>query len=282
MHDAFRSAEALRRQYETTEEFRRAHVRMTNAAAMSSFLHDNPVREVARSADALRQMADWPSAMARQADEVRRILEGPRPPAAMAHDGATFAGVGRPAPQEAGSHSSGPTDGNNPPAGDAKQDEVSSTTSLGTAEEHRLLRDGDRDVVFRGWKLGQGYVVGGKFDGAIADGTYERETEVTLYLTEGRNFIIHEKRLRSFGDMRNDAVRIIPVRGDEKVMIHKTDVANGGPRVLTRTEAEVSPGERLLLALSEGGSLGTASRDAWNEACKNYPPLRVLETERID
>jgi hypothetical protein len=157
------------------------------------------------------------------------------------------------------------------------------THALGDATQHRLQRDGARDLVFRGWKLGSGSVVSGKFDSELDGGTYERETEVSLYLTEGGNFVIQEVRIRSFGDQRNDDVTTVPIKGDPMQSIAVAGERNEGGAVPVKMvpASKFSAEERLLLRLKESG-MGPASRDAWNEACKVYEPLRAFETESLD
>jgi len=95
---------------------------------------------------------------------------------------------------------------------------------------------------------------GGTRKGDPPDGWMQRGTEVTIYLTVKGRFVVHVLRWQEHGDVQHDEVRV------------------------------ADAGEELLAALleSSGRSLGSASRDAWNEACEKHEPLRPLAVERLD
>lgn len=118
-------------------------------------------------------------------------------------------------------------------------------------EEHRLERDGDRDVSFTGWEIGEGRI--GERGKSLHDSS--RGTTVMIYLTEGGRYLAHVVQWSAW-------------EGDS----------------LRRVLGPADDGEELLALLVEdaGGELGRASKEAWEAACAAWPDLGEHETERID
>jgi hypothetical protein len=114
---------------------------------------------------------------------------------------------------------------------------------------YRVKRDGGRDIAFNGWLLGQGQHFSGKERGDEV----EREIYADIYITAGGNYVGHLLRMWAFRE-RGKEDAIVCITGEE------------------------------LLQFFEGsdGSIGPASRDAWNTACANFPPLTPLAVEMID
>ncbi len=137
-------------------------------------------------------------------------------------------------------------------------------------EEFRLHRDGERDLTFLGWKLGEGSSAGGgrriveyedddleayppipSIDEDEEEYEYERGTTVTIYISAGGTYVVHVSSWSDFGDhWRYSAT-------------------------LAKTH------EELLEALRHKNKIGAPSRDAFNEATELYEPLREIATERI-
>jgi hypothetical protein len=138
-------------------------------------------------------------------------------------------------------------------------------------EQFRVERDDARDLAFIGWKLGTGYVGSGKYEQSPSGGRWERETEVTIYVTKAGDYVVHESRTRDFDVAAGDKVTII--RREDDLRDAPLQEADGRIVPVAR-----SAEERLLESLR----MGSATRDAWNEACKNYPPLQPLEVETLE
>jgi hypothetical protein len=128
-------------------------------------------------------------------------------------------------------------------------------------EVFRLPRDDARDLRFTGWLLGRGETG--------APPLYERCITVSIYVTRAGDYVVHEERIRGWGAVEKNAVKVIPRTAPVG------DVPSTGS---SETPRDRSPERRLLDALR----MGSATRDAWNEACKKYPPLAPLATETIE
>jgi len=122
---------------------------------------------------------------------------------------------------------------------------------LGEPVELRIVRDGDRDIRAKGWKIGTG-----DSRDHLGHGTFPKDasrwTLIKLYLTSGGNLIAKIVRRSKWQGERD--------RDDAKVC---------------RTPAVA------LAFLREGGDLGGASKDAWAEACRTWPPLAAEECEAV-
>lgn len=123
--------------------------------------------------------------------------------------------------------------------------------SLGASTELSLVRDGDLDLRFRGWRLGAGEHGTGGNSGYSCDWT--RGITVEIYITEGGNLIGHLRRWSKW-------------QGE------------GGSH-----DCEVFSGfEELVAWLREdaGGYLGPASKEALEQACGELPSLedKLYET----
>ena len=105
-------------------------------------------------------------------------------------------------------------------------------------ENYRVERDGNLDLVFTGEKIGEGsYGTGGEHSG-----DWTRGTDVQIYLTEG-------------GSIVTDVTQWSRWQGESSV--HRAAVHSTG-------------GEALAWLIADcHGDLGPASKEAWEEACKN-------------
>ena len=123
---------------------------------------------------------------------------------------------------------------------------------LGEPSDLRIVRDGDRDIQSKGWKIGEG-----DSRDHLGHGTprsdANRWTTITIYLTTGGNLLARIVRRTRWQGERD--------RDDAKVC---------------RTPAEA------LAFLCEGGDLGGASKDAWEMACQEWPPLAAEECEVVE
>jgi hypothetical protein len=120
-------------------------------------------------------------------------------------------------------------------------------------QPYRVQRDGERDLSFTGWLIGEGEVSSGKMDPEKYAVT-ERRVSVRVFVTQGGRFVGHVHRRWRFEEEYRDDARVC------------------------------DDGQALLDFLRETNnwSLGQASRDAWNAACKKFPPLAPLEVEVVE
>ncbi len=130
-------------------------------------------------------------------------------------------------------------------------------------EKFRLERDDARDLTFLGWMIGEGEVGTGARRELTVDPDDEDPAE--------------------FAYERGTTVRIYVVAPSDKLVVHVIRWLHWGE--IEKFELAVVDGpEHLLEALtaSNGGKLGSASRQAWNQACEKYPPLQPLATESLE
>lgn len=123
---------------------------------------------------------------------------------------------------------------------------------LGEPAELRIVRDGDRDILAKGWKIGEG-----DSRDHLGHGTFHKDatrwTLIKIYLTTGGNLIAKiVRRSKWQGERDRDAAKVC------------------------RTPAET------LAFLCEGGDLGGASKDAWEAACRAWSPLAAEECEAVE
>ena len=117
------------------------------------------------------------------------------------------------------------------------------TRPTGDAQQHRVARDGDRDMVFHGWLLGEG-------DRSFPDGPY---TTVEIYLT-GAGAIVTSVEQGTMGEGVGSA----------------------------RAAAHETPETALAWLIEDaGGTLGPASKEAWEAAGSAYPPIAEHAVEQI-
>jgi hypothetical protein len=119
-------------------------------------------------------------------------------------------------------------------------------------DRHRVRRDSDRDLTFTGTLLGTGERGTGGSSGNSCDWT--RATEVEIYLTEGAKIVTAVRqwsRWQGEADVHRAAVHDHPADAFE------------------------------WLVEDAGGRLGTASKEAWEEACENCPLLAGADVEEV-
>lgn len=124
-------------------------------------------------------------------------------------------------------------------------------SALGEVHAHRIVRDGDRDISFRGWLLGEGESGSGGTSGYRCDWT--RGVTVKIYLTTGGNYVVSKSfwsRWQGEGESFEGGI--------------------------------YRSGEALLEALKTDGALRKAEKEAWEEACVDWAPLAALEAESVD
>ena len=110
-------------------------------------------------------------------------------------------------------------------------------------QQHRVARDGDRDLAFRGWLLGEG-------DRSIPGGRY---TTVEIYLTEA-GAIVTSVEQGTLGEGVGSA----------------------------RAAAHDTPEAALAWLIDDAsGELGPASKEAWEAAGETYPPIAEHAVETI-
>lgn len=121
----------------------------------------------------------------------------------------------------------------------------------GEPTDHRVKRDGDRDLSFRGWLLGESeHGSGGDYPS-----DWTRGVDVSIYLTTGGNWVTAR---RSWSSWQGES-------DSHDAAVHDT------------------PNAALAWLIEDaGGVLGPASKQAWESACDSYPPLRDHETERVE
>ena len=120
---------------------------------------------------------------------------------------------------------------------------------LGEPEEFQIIRDRDRDLQFQGWLLGQGE------DGTGSNGrNWTRGSDVAVYLTTGNRLVT---RIRRWSDWVGENTVF-------EAAAHRTD-------------------EEALAWLMEqgGGELSPACKEAWEEACATYQPLKGRDVELV-
>jgi hypothetical protein len=115
-------------------------------------------------------------------------------------------------------------------------------------EDFRIPRVGARDLSFTGWRIGQG-------EARSYQGVKTRIVAVDLYVTSRGRYIGIVQRCTDDLSEIDDSEWVVTTSGEELLAF-----------------LEQSGGERL----------GRGSREAWNQACTNYPPLAPLATERVE
>ena len=116
-------------------------------------------------------------------------------------------------------------------------------TLLGPPTDLMVRRDGDRDLTFEGWVIGDGKQT-----------TNARRTiHVVIYATVSGKFVTEVRR--SHGGTGVQYAAAVHGRADYALAWLKAD---------------------------NDGQLGTASKDSWEQACQAFPPLQEFLTERID
>jgi len=118
--------------------------------------------------------------------------------------------------------------------------------------EHRVERDGDRDLQFAGWMLGEGeHGTGGE-----VPSDWTRGITVRVFLTTGGRLITASRRWSRWE----------------------------GASETSSAAAHDSPEAALawLRGDASKGKLGPASKDAWEAACAAWPQLAGQDVERID
>lgn len=130
---------------------------------------------------------------------------------------------------------------------------VSSSIPLSTII---LDRDNNLSLQFEGRLIGQNSV----YEGSLAS----RGTWVSIYITKGGKIVTHVHQWQG---------------GSEP-----GELGYGG-RNRSRDVAgvHVDPQQALAWLIRDGGGiLGSASREAWTKACRNWPPFKGHDVEIID
>lgn len=122
---------------------------------------------------------------------------------------------------------------------------------LGSPSGLRVRRDGDRDLTFRGWLLGEG----SHGTGSHIQSQCDRGTMVQVYLTTGGRLVTAVYQWTRWQ----------------------------GEHGATRAAAHESADAALAwLVADAGGKLGRASKEAWERACQTYPPIAAAETVEVE
>ena len=121
-------------------------------------------------------------------------------------------------------------------------------SGLSEPKSYRITRDGDRDIRCKGWLIGSGNT-------RDPERSSTRWTEVDIYLTTGGNLITqrtHHTQWQGESDTYTPAIHSEPADALE------------------------------WLKEDGGGYLGAASKEAWDEACKDMPGLEEHATQYVD
>lgn len=121
-------------------------------------------------------------------------------------------------------------------------------------ETHRVKRDGLVDLTFLGWRLGYGCVESGGYTGATSDDRTNRGIIVEIFVSDKGKFVVRIERWADHGKVKRSAIHTATSVRD----LYSTLVDAGN------------------------GKLGSASRDAWNEACEAFTPMKSSATETLE
>jgi hypothetical protein len=152
----------------------------------------------------------------------------------------------------------------------------------------RVERDGERDLSFQGWKLAESCV---EFGGDVPRSSvpqpsrqeallFSSARDVAEYYDRAQAQMAQAQRAQA-QSMRRTCVSIYVTRGGKYVasVVRVFPVSDAAAdAIVTESAGEVF----RFLRDSNRGTLGRASRTAWNEACQKYPPLAPHATEHID
>jgi hypothetical protein len=123
---------------------------------------------------------------------------------------------------------------------------------------YRLVRSGDRDLLFDGYLLGQARrneVVG-----------------VAIYSTVGGKYVTHVERLA--------------VRKNEGFTGKSAGRFSRTPPFIGQKESKVgihdTPEGALAWLVADNGKLGDVSKEAWENACRAWPALKGYDVEVIE
>ena len=121
---------------------------------------------------------------------------------------------------------------------------VTPTRLFGEPKEYVVPRKGDRDLAFKGWRIGN----------AEEKNAYSEESgvEVSVYLTEGNALITDVRRWSEDYEEHSAGVHC---SADDAVQWLKND---------------------------DKGRLGTVSKSAWVAACEFLPDMKGKDVERVD
>jgi hypothetical protein len=128
------------------------------------------------------------------------------------------------------------------------------TETLGPTETFKLERDNNLPMQFKGKLLGTN----------VTDPDEARGTFVSIYVTQSGKIITHVYQWQ----------RIDPWEEEGEAPIKRSRSA---------AAVHVQGPEALAWLIQDGGgNLGSASRQAWEAACSNYPALHGQDVEVID
>lgn len=133
------------------------------------------------------------------------------------------------------------------------------SSRLGTPTQFVLPRDGDRDLSFSGWLVGEAQqVIPTSFRNTGGNDPYKKVVEVRIYLTPGGAIITACHRYEQ------------PLDGS-------------AVRAATITAAAHRKFEDAIswLKADAGGKLGQAGKAAWVNACRSIPELQAQEYEHV-
>lgn len=127
---------------------------------------------------------------------------------------------------------------------------------LGEPKRYRVERDGDRDLAFRGWRIGEGSDGSGGTSGYAHD--WNRGTDVRIYVTTGGNYVIYKRYWSCWQGERER----------HEAAIHRSSTA--ALAAMRRTDCDYERG------------LDRAEKEAWVEACGHYSGLDGQDVEQVD
>jgi hypothetical protein len=163
---------------------------------------------------------------------------------------------------------------------------------LGSPQEFVLLRSGDRDLKFTGWRLGQ------------STGGWDELTEVEIYASAAGRLITRVVSYRlalplpkDFAEAQRlaskwDARRHVQIDGQSWLLIRglpERQEAEARGAKLERIQERAATamhesGEAALawLKKTNDGALGTLGKAAWTEACLSWPALTEMLYETVE
>ena len=120
------------------------------------------------------------------------------------------------------------------------------------AKRYTLTRDGDRDLTFTGWRVGEGEHGSGGTSGYECD--WNRGVKVRIYLTRGGRAVVSRRHW---------------ARGQGAGESHEADLYDSAEALLTGLR-------------DEDGRLRAAEKIAWDDACGNVAGLEIAKHEVIE
>jgi hypothetical protein len=142
---------------------------------------------------------------------------------------------------------------------DVSSSRIDLSSSLGQPAEHLLPREGDRDLAFTGWLVGEAQqVIGTRFMRADGSDPYRKIVDVQIFVTPGGAIVTACRRFEQPLDASAARAESVTAAAHRKI------------------EDAIA-----WLKNDAGGKLGPAGKTAWVNACRSVPELAAQEYERV-